>query len=215
MRSSIFISAIFFSVVACGPKPKAAAPASEATDKAAPAAETKPEAKPEATATEAPAEPPADHSEKPSRPPIDTITAPKMAFVINYGASAPNEKSEKKCDKAAGDNMQKRAQCMAKERQDFVADVLQFKADDKGQMWFITYRRKGSNLVVIGRTPIELTDEKDNSVVAKVAGKDKVARVLFAGRPKFEIKVPNDYSIEVDEPRYGKLVYDAKIDLLE
>ena len=60
-----------------------------------------------------------------------------------------------------------------------------------------------------------LTEQGPAGKVMLSAGKDKVARVLFAGRPKFEIKVPNDYSIEVDEPRYGKLVYDAKIDLLE
>jgi hypothetical protein len=132
--------------------------------------------------------------------------------VINYGSSAPNEAAEKKCGSAA-DPKAKNA-CMQKERGEFVADVLQFKKDAKEKLWWITYRRKGSTLTELSRAEIQMT-ETANTVTVKIVGKDKKPHALFAGKNQFVVSVPNDYSIELDDPKFGKLVYDAKIDLVD
>lgn len=196
---------------ACGGAP-AGAPAEAPAPSSAPA-EPAPEAK-EASAPAEPAAEPAPEPSKPLRTPIDIITAPKLAFVINHPSSALQEAAEKKCASVAQDPA-KRAACMQKERGRFPADVLQFKKDTEGTLWWIIYRRKGTALTVVSRSSIELSDEKDDSVTVNIVGKDKMQRILFPTRGKFVVTVPNEYSIEIDEPRYGKLVYDAKIDIVE
>ena len=188
------------------PEPAAAAP-----EEKAPAAE----AAPAETTEPAPADQPGSAASKPTRTPIDTITAAKMAFVINYTSSEMGQKTEEKCDKAAGDDPKKRAACIAKDRNDFMADVIQFKKDKDDKHWLIIYRRKGTALTVLSRSEVTFSDEKDNSVTVNVIGKDKAPRVLFTHKNKFVVTVPNDYSIELDDPRYKKLVYDAKIDIVE
>jgi hypothetical protein len=203
-------------VLLCGCGGGAPPPAAEPAPK--PVAEApKPEAEPEAPKSEStePADQPGSAATKPTRTPIETLTAAKMAFVINFSSSALGEAAEAKCDKAAGDDPKKRAACISKEKGEFLADVIQFKKDDKDKHWFIVYRRKGSALTVLSRSEIQFSDEKENTVTLNVIGKDKAPRVLFTHKNKFVVTVPNDYSIELDDPRYKKLVYDAKIDIVE
>jgi len=95
-----------------------------------------------------------------------------------------------------------------------MADVLRFKKDAQDKFWFITYRRRGSTLVVLHKTPVTLSNDGEAGVKVEILGDDKAPRLLFPRKRTFTFRVPNDYSIEVDEPRYGKLVYDAKLDLV-
>jgi hypothetical protein len=191
------------------PPAAAAAPSSSSV----PAPEAKPSAVASAESPPPAAEPPAS-GEKPSRPPVDTITAPKVAFQINYESSAPGEAAEKKCDAAAGDDSKAKALCMKKERSEFYADVVRFKKDDADKVWFITYRRMGSQLILLHKTQVDLKNDGDAAVKVQIVGDDKAVRVLFPKSKSFGFRVPNDYSIEIDEPRLGKLVYDAKLDLV-
>jgi hypothetical protein len=210
MRILVSLSLI---LAACGgatPASEQPSPSASKSDTAA--ADSAPE--PETTQAE-PAEASGTPSggERPSRSPIETITAAKVAFVINYSSSEPYEKAEKRCEAKSGGDPKQRAACMQKERSDFMADVIQFKKNKKDKMIWLTYRRKGSNLTELSQAEIELSDETENTVTVKVLDTKK-PRALFAARNKFKIKVPNDYSLELDEPMHGKLVYDAKIDVL-
>jgi hypothetical protein len=215
--TSVFGLAAIVVSSACGggstPPPAEAPPKTDAPKAEAPKPEAEAEApKPEG---EEAADQPGSAATKPTRTPIETLTAAKMAFVINFSSSAMGEAVEAKCDKAAGDDPKKRAACIAKEKGEFLADVIQFKKDDKDKHWLIIYRRKGSALTVLSRSEVQFSDEKENSVAINVIGKDKAPRVLFTHKNKFTVTVPNDYSIELDDPRYKKLVYDAKIDIVE
>ena len=145
---------------------------------------------------------------------MDTITAPKVAYQINYSSSAPSEAAEKKCDAAAGGEATVKAACLKKERSEFFADVVRFKRDAQDKIWFITYRRTGGTLILLHKTPVTVTNDGDAAVKVQILGDDKAVRVLFPKAKSFKLRVPNDYSIEIDEPRLGKLVYDAKLDLI-
>ena len=190
-----------------------APPASKPAEPAAPPKASA--AAPSATAEskEPPATPPSS-GEKPSRPPLDTITAPKVAYQINYPSSAPSEAAEKKCSAAAGDDAKVKAACLKKERSEFFADVIRFKKDAQEKVWFITYRRTGATLITLHKTPVTVTNDGDAAVKVQILGDDKAVRVLFPKAKSFSFRVPNDYSIEIDEPRLGKLIYDAKMDLV-
>ncbi len=200
---------------ACG----GSTPPKAGTAEPTPPASARPEAKPAPAASSQPepaastAPPEAPEASKPSRPPIDTITAPKVAYVIDYSSSAPAEAAEKRCSQFQ-DKPEARAACMKKERSEFVADVLQFKKDAKDKVTWSTYRRHGETLFLVHHTPVELTDATESSVTVVITGDDKGPRALFPQKKKFVVRVPNDYSIELDEPFLGKLVYDAKIDIV-
>lgn len=45
-------------------------------------------------------------------------------------------------------------------------------------------------------------------------GGEKGVRALFRNSSSAVITLPNEYSIEFDDPTYGKLRYDAKIGLM-
>lgn len=191
------------------PAGAASAEAAKPAATAAAAAEPAPAEAPKPAAAEAPSS-----GEKPSRPPVDTITGAKVSYVINYASSAPNEAADKKCGAAAAGDAAVKAACMKKERADFYADVIRFVKDAQDKYWFSTYRRTGAKLILLHKTPVTLTNDGDTGVKLQILGDDKAVRVLFPTAKSFSFRVPNDYSLEIDEPRLGKLSYDAKLDVV-
>ena len=71
----------------------------------------------------------------------------------------------------------------------------------------------GSSLREVYLSSIEFADEGTDSVRVKFTGREKGQRPLFK-TGKNVVQVPNDYSIEVEDPQYGKLTYNAKIGLV-
>jgi len=68
-------------------------------------------------------------------------------------------------------------------------------------------------LTNLHKLPIEFTKEDDHSVVLKPIGKDEgKARGKPPGETKVE--VPNEYEIWIQDPKHGKMVYEAKVGLL-
>lgn len=200
-----------------GSKQPAASPSSPAS--ASPSASSAPEAPPapapEASASAAPAAPASDDSglaaeEKPSQPPIDLMTQTDEAFVINFDNSDIGAKADKACKSS---NPARKAKCRKRKRSKFLADVLQFKKKGK-KIIFKIYKRKGTRVTLLSTDEVKLTQKSDNTVTVEVTHKGRMPRLLFTHRRKFEVTVPNDYSIRLHEPKYGKLVYDGKVDVL-
>jgi hypothetical protein len=80
--------------------------------------------------------------------------------MINYGQSAPKEAADKLCSSRAGDDRQKRAECMDKERDRFTADVLVFGKKDKQAYWTI-YRRARNALTELSKAQIRFDKDRD------------------------------------------------------
>src|SRR5687768_17348159 len=226
-------------LVACGgasPPPVAPEPASSA---AAPAQATgpsvelemppgEPEPEPEASSPDkqqpasAPAAsaPASGASETPpaaetaaTRRPIDVLTGPNVAFIVDYGNSQPHEAAEKSCDSEAGDDGAARAECMKKARAAFRADVLYFKKDAQGRFWLTVYERKGSALPELYKARVEFADETPNAVTVRLK-EEKGTRPILVGAGKITVSVPNDYALELNDPKFGRLVYGAKVGLV-
>ena len=71
-------------------------------------------------------------------------------------------------------------------------------------------------LLVLNEFGLETDDEYDTAADkrAKTLGYGKGKRQLFKGLSRIEIGVPNEYSVEVQDPEFGHLVYDAKVGLV-
>ncbi len=215
-------------LVGCAGKPARTEPPS--TPAPTPVAAT-PEEAPDGGAPEAPSEasqpesapPPSEPSpqnEEPepapklSRTPINILTARDVAFMIDYGSSGAKALAEQSCEPKAADPAA-RAECMTKARDAFAADVLVFKQEEGGGRTTLTiFKRKGSTLSQVLVAGIGFQDETDHSVKIVFKGGEKGVRALFRNAGSAVISLPNEYSIEIDDPTYGKLRYDAKVGLM-
>ena len=203
---SVLIAAFGLSLGACGGSSK---PAEEPTA-TEPAKDDSAEAKPEAA--------PEKQDEKPTEPTVtrtakDIITAPEVTFMFSFNQSEPKEKAEAKCEGEAKSDPKKMALCMKKASAKFEADGIQFKKNDKGgedEWLWITVRRKGSALTTLHKIPVTFADDKATSVTLKPTGKDTGTKPMT---PPSEVlvEVPNEFSLVLKDPQFGRMVYEAKI----
>jgi hypothetical protein len=156
------------------------------------------------------AKPAADEGPKPSRTAQDILTAPDVVFLFSFNDSEPKRAAEEKCTKKAGDNAKKMNECMAAERKKFPADGHRFKKDERDQWWWITVRQNGNRLVALHKIPVEFAEETPTSVTLKPVGKDKGSAPM-SPPAKIVFEVPNDYQIELQDPKAGRLVFQAKV----
>ena len=139
------------------------------------------------------------------------LTHPGVVFVVDYPLTDAYQRAAESCNAVAGDNEAKRAECLAKVRERFTADVIRFKQDDDGRLWWVIYKRKGEDLLETHSTRVELDVSTPQRVTMTTVGHGKGRRPLFKGLTRVEFGVPNEYSIEIEDPELGLLVYDAKV----
>ena len=205
-------------VVACG----GSAPPAETPKPAESEAETAPEKNPPKSKAEAtgdseadkseakkPDSKPADDGPKPTRSAQDIITAPDVVFMLAFNESDIKKTAESKCTASSGNDPKKMNGCMAKARKGVDIDGYRFKEKD-GKWWWLTLRTQGKVVHTLHKFEIEFGPEKEGSITIKPKGKDLGAA---PGRTpsSVTITVPNDYQIELNDPKLGKLVYEAKI----
>jgi len=195
--------------LACGGGSKPA----ESADTADAASTAKPEVVKDDVASEGKADakkPAADEGPKPTRSAADILTAPDVVYLFSFNDSEPKQAAEEKCEKKANGDPKKKNECLSAARKAFPADGHRFKKDEGDQLWWITVRQNGNKLVALHKIPVEIAEETPTSVTLKPVGKDKgtspmtpPAQVVF--------EVPNDYQISIQDPKAGRLVFQAKV----
>jgi hypothetical protein len=150
----------------------------------------------------------------PSRKPIEMITAPDMAFLIDDSGSGLRESATSECQKnSKSDDPAELSACVAKAREKFLPDVLRFERSESGNVVLSVYKRGGSTLREVYVASVTLSDETGDAVKVTIHGREQGQRVLFKTGSGL-VGVPNDYSLTIDDPKYGALVYNAKIGLV-
>lgn len=204
-------------LVACGgapapksPEPAEAEPKTEAKTEEAPDASEKTDTE-KSDEKKSDAKPPSE-SAKPTRSAQDILTAPDVVFMLSFNDSDVKQAAETKCTASAGNDPKKLNGCMAKARKAIDIDGYQFKETD-GKWFWLTLRTKGKTLTTLHKFEVEFGPETPGSVTVKPKGKDLGSKPGRTPAP-FTVQVPNDYQIALDDPKLGKLVYEAKIGLL-
>ena len=147
-----------------------------------------------------------------SRPVKDIITAPTIAFQFNFNSSALNEVTEARCKKESGDDPKVNAECMQAARDKQGLTVHRFAK--KGETWFwSTYERRGNQLVLLHKFTIDFGEETPDTIEIKPTGKDQGLAPIASLRPVI-IKCPDEFSIEITDPKLGKMVFDGKLGLV-
>jgi len=150
-----------------------------------------------------------DDSPKPTRSAQDIITAPDVVFMLSFNDSDVKQAADTKCSASSGNDPKKMNQCMSKARIALDIDGYRFKEKD-GKWWLLTLRTQGKILHSIHKFEIEFGPETSGSVSVKPKGKDMGSAPGHAPTA-ITFQVPNDYQIFVNDPKLGKLVYEAKI----
>jgi len=171
----------------------------DATDKSAKADDSKPDAK-------------ASDSPRSKRSAQDILTAPDVVFMLSFNDSDVKQTAESKCSASSGNDPKKMNACMAKARTALDVDGYQFKEKD-GKWWWLMLRTQGKVLHTLHKYEIEFGPEQEGSVTFKPKGKDLGSKPGHAPA-SVTFLVPNEYQIAINDPKLGKLVYEAKIGLL-
>lgn len=191
--------------------PEPPIPAAPAPSPAPPADTPETSALTEPAPSPATAPPPAAEPTAPTRPAIDVITEADTDFLLDDAASGLKEAARQKCEAtAAGASDPKAlAECRQKERDKFGGDVLSFQAEE-GAVRLIIYRRKASRLDEVYQAPVTLKEQGPTTVLVTSKG-GKGARPFLYAQREFSLEVPDNYTLMIEDPSLGKLVYRAKV----
>lgn len=210
-------------VSACGgsaPPPDTAADAKKADSVAEPKADSDKAAAEKANASSDAKSPDTKKEDAPSSEPVITrtaqsrLTTPDVVFMFSFNESDVKAKAEKDCAEKSKGDAEKNGACMAAARKKVEADGYHFMKADDGQWYWLVIRQKGKALTYLHRVPIEFIKDSPTSVVLKPVGKDKGTAPFKSLPSEITIETPNDYQIVENDPQMGRVVYEAKMGLL-
>jgi hypothetical protein len=214
----VVVSALFIAGFACGggtPSPAAPDPAAQAvaapTGSSDPAAQQTSNDAQKGPAPEAPAKPPPQDIvlEKPTRPVRSILESADSVYFVSYEESDVGKTGEENCAKESGGDPQKNSACMSKGRQS--VEGLGYRFKKKGEVTTCTIlRRQGNSLTTMHKFRYKYGDETETSIIIKMDGKDDGPIKWEKVPSEFKVEVPNDYTMVIQDPKYGRLVYYAK-----
>jgi hypothetical protein len=216
----VLLGALALGGLACGggtpppavpdPAPQASAPPAGSSDPAAGQAASESQ---KSAAPEAPAKPPPQDIvlEKPTRPVRSIIESADTVYFVSYDDSDAGKTAETNCAKESGGDPQKNSACMSKARQNVEGLGYRFKKNPKGETTTCTIlKRQGNTLTTLHKFRYKYGDETETSIVIKMDGKDEGPIKWEKVPAEFKIEIPNDYTMVIQDPKYGRLVYNAK-----
>jgi hypothetical protein len=196
--------------------PPASAPVAAVVSVVPTATASAPVALPSAAALPS-AEPPSSTSGQPTEQvrresPIEILTARDVAFQVDYANSAARHQAEADCTKEAKGDPSARSAGLEQARDKFQPDVLRFTKDAQGKWALVIYKLRGSDLSEVYLGSVDFADQTPDSVRLKLTGRERGRRPLFKSGKNL-IRVPNNYTVEIDDPGLGHLTYHAKVGL--
>jgi hypothetical protein len=203
-------------VAACGGSatPPAESPSGtsekSATAKAGTEAKAEPAAAPAPEAKAAPAAADNGAAQRSGREPREILELKDNVFFFSFEESDVKQVAEANCNKQGGNDPKKVAACMSKARAEYEGDGHRFFQDKSGDLWWSVVKRKGKTLNNVHKVRYQYGDQSGNTVVIKPEGRDEGSGRWAKPPAEVKIEVPNEYRIVVQDPKQGKMVYEAK-----
>jgi len=147
------------------------------------------------------------------RSPRETLSRKEILYKIAFEDSDVGRTAGQACTKQSGNDPNKRAACLTRARATLDFDGIVFTQDDKNDWWWIAIRRKGKAVASVHKIRFEFGDEKGKTIAIKLEGQDKGSKPMARVPSTMTFEIESDYRINATDPKYGKLVYDAKIGL--
>ncbi len=209
---------VSLAVAACGggATPPAESPSgtsekSPSTAKAGNEAKAEPAPAPEPKAAPAPAAA-ADTgaAQRSGREPREILELKDNVFFFSFEESDVKQAAEATCAKQGGNDPKKVAACMSKARSEYDGEGHRFTQDKSGDMWWTVVKRKGKTLNSVHKVRYQYGDQAGNTVVIKPEGRDEGSARWARVPTEVKFEVPTEYRIVVQDPKQGKMVYEAK-----
>jgi hypothetical protein len=202
-------------VAACGggATPPAESPAGDSEKNTAAAkagGEPKPAPAPEPKAAPAPSAAETGAAQRSGREPREILELKDNAFFFSFEESDTKQVAEAACAKQGGSDPKKTAACMSKARLEFDGDGHRFTQDKAGDWWWSIIKRKGKTLHNVHKVRYQYGDQSGNTIVIKPEGRDEGSSRWARVPSEVKFEVPTEYRIVVQDPKQGKMVYDAK-----
>ncbi|HEX6277332.1 MAG TPA: hypothetical protein VFZ53_30025 [Polyangiaceae bacterium] len=156
-----------------------------------------------------------DGLRKASRPPAELITGPNLVYVFNFKESPVGIAAKEKCEEQAGDDRAAFGACLEKARSKVPVELVRFIKEPDGDHWYVTYNRYKGNLLKWHRVQFQPGKESDDRLTINLIGKDMGIAPMAKVPSHIDIELPNDYSIVVNDPDIGPMMYDAKVGTME
>jgi hypothetical protein len=197
-------------LMSCGgaETPPAKEPESEPTE-AAQAKESKAEEPKEEASEESKEAPKSEASKSGRKAPKDVIGDPDLAFMYSFKDSDLSSKKEEECSKKAKDDVEKKAACLSKAAEAESHDI-RFVKDDQGEDWYIVFRRQGDKAIELSRIKYSIGKEGSNQITLNLTGRDMGKKPMAKVPSELVIEIVDDYSIALNDPVKGKVVYRGK-----
>lgn len=142
------------------------------------------------------------------------LTQEGTAFIHSFKKSEAGEKADERCEKASGGNAEKKGKCLAKATPKTTSGI-RFVKDKEGTWWFIRFEVKNKKPIEHNRVKAEFGEDTGGKITIKTTGPDKGRGGKGAVPASFEIEVPDDYTVIIQEPGRGKTVYETKLGLFD
>jgi hypothetical protein len=156
-----------------------------------------------------------DGLRKASRPPAELITGPNLVYVFNFKESPVGIAAKEKCEEQFGGDRAAFGACLEKARSKVPVELVRFIKEPSGAHWYVTYNRYKGNLLKWHRVQFQPGKESDDRLTINLIGKDMGIAPMAKVPAHLEIELPNDYSIVVNDPDIGPMMYDAKVGTME
>lgn len=154
-----------------------------------------------------------DGLRKASRPPVQLLTNSNALYVFNFSESDVGKTAKEQCEAAGGDRNEI-STCVQKARVKVPIEFERF-VKKGAEYWWITFNRYKGNLLKWHIIQFQVGEEKSDWVALKPLGKDKGLAPMPRIPRTLEIELPNDFSIVLNDPEFGKLIFDAKIGMMD
>jgi hypothetical protein len=138
------------------------------------------------------------------------------AFLYDFSRSEAGEKAQQRCEKSSGDDAAKKANCMAKASKAVKPQGFRFLRDKENPdvWWFVRFEIKGNKPIEHNRVAAAFADDTGKKITVKTKGPDQARPAKGAVPASFEIELPDEYTLIIDEPG-GKKVYEPKLGLFD
>lgn len=142
------------------------------------------------------------------------LTQEGTTFIHSFAKSEAGEKAEANCEKSSGGDAEKKAKCLAKVIPKTTSGI-RFEKGPEGDWWFIRFEVKNKKPIDYNRIKAEFGEDTGGKITIKTSGRDKGRGGKGAVPSEFEIEVPDDYTVIIQEPGRGKTVYETKLGLFD
>ena len=117
----------------------------------------------------------------------------------------------------SGDDAAKKANCMAKATKAVKPQGFRFERDkeDSSVWWFVRFEIKGTRPIERNRLKAEFSDDTGDKITIETKGPDQARPARGKGPKSFEIELPDEYTLIIQEPGKGKMVYEPKLGLFD